>query len=230
MVSKDFFQQLNNEQIKAVQHTEGPLLVLAGAGSGKTRVITFRILNLLNNKNIPPENILGVTFTNKAAKEMKERINNLAGKYIRGLTISTFHSFGVRILRENIGLLRYKNNFNIYDANDQKNIVNSIFNELHIDKKILNINLILKHISLAKNSNQAMKFFDHIESKEYRLIITTIFKRYQEVLKNYNSVDFDDLIVLPIKILKKFKEVKNNYQKQNKYILVDEYQDTHKIK
>ncbi len=229
MARDDIFQQLNNEQLKAVQHTEGSLLVLAGAGSGKTRVITFRILNLLRNKDVPPENILGVTFTNKAAKEMKERINKLAGKYVRGLTISTFHSFGVRILRENIDLLKYKNNFNIYDANDQKNIVNSIFNEMHIDKKALNINLTLKHISLAKNSNQAIKFLNEIENDEYRLLITNIYKRYQEILKNYNSVDFDDLIILPIKILKKFKEVKNKYQKQYKYVLVDEYQDTNNI-
>ncbi len=226
---KDIFQQLNKEQVQAVKHAKGPLLVLAGAGSGKTRVITFRILYLIQNREVSPRNILAVTFTNKAANEMKGRIYSLAGKRIKGLTISTFHSFGVRILREHIHLLGYKNNFNIYDENDRKNVVITILNEMHISSMDFNKNIMLKQISLAKNNNLFLKYFDAIENEEYRIIAKGIYARYEELLKNYNSVDFDDLIVLPIKILKKNKEAKEKYRKKYKYILVDEYQDTNNI-
>lgn len=223
------FKELNPQQKEAVCTTEGPLLVLAGAGSGKTRVITYRILNLIKNKKISPQNILGVTFTNKAANEMKERINKLAGKRIKGLTLSTFHSFGVRILKENIHHLGYKNNFNIYDENDKKNLINSILNEMNLDSMEFNLNIILRQISLAKNNHLYSKYFDHIENQEYRIIAKDIYNRYEELLKNYNAVDFDDLIVLPIRILKKFNDIKKRYHQQYQYILVDEYQDTNNI-
>ncbi len=225
----ELFNQLNPKQRQAVKTTEGPLLILAGAGSGKTRVITFRILNLIQNKKISPKNILGVTFTNKAANEMRQRIYKLSGKRIRGLTLSTFHSFGVRILKDNIHLLGYKNNFNIYDENDKKNLVNSILNEMHIDSMEFNLNIILNQISLAKNNHLFLKYFDGIENEEYKITAKNIYKRYEELLKNYNAVDFDDLILLPIKIFKKFKEVKTEYQNLYKYILVDEYQDTNNV-
>jgi len=225
----DIFQQLNQEQIEAVKHTEGPLLVLAGAGSGKTRVITFRILYLLQNKNIPASYILGVTFTNKAANEMKERIYKLAGKKVKGLVLSTFHSFGVRILRNHIHHLGYKNNFTIYDETDRKNIILNIMSEMNISSMELKPNIILKSISMAKNSNQFARYFDFIEDERLKEILKNIYKRYGEMLKNYNAVDFDDLIILPIKIFKTQKDVRKKYKEQYQYILVDEYQDTNNV-
>ncbi|MBU1076815.1 MAG: UvrD-helicase domain-containing protein [Spirochaetes bacterium] len=230
---QELFKELNPPQQTAVRTLDGPLLVLAGAGSGKTRVITYRILNLIRNKKVSPRHILGVTFTNKAANEMRQRINQISEKRIKGLTLSTFHSFGVKILKEHIHTLGYKNNFNIYDENDKKNLINSIFNEMNLDATgagaEYNINIILRQISLAKNNNLFLRYFDRIEHEEYKLTVKNIYKRYEELLKNYNAVDFDDLIVLPIKILKKNEEIRESYHQQYQYILVDEYQDTNDI-
>lgn len=225
----NYLNTLNEEQRHAVTTTQGPLLVLAGAGSGKTRVITYRILYLINEKHVSPRHILGITFTNKASNEMQERINKLANKPIKGLTISTFHSFGVRILKKHIHHLGYKPNFNIYDENDKKNLIKSILNEMHLDSLEFNLNVISKQISLAKNMHLFLKYFDQLQNEEYKIIVKDIYKRYEENLKHCNSLDFDDLIILPITLLKKFPEIQKEYQKQYQYILVDEYQDTNNI-
>ncbi len=222
----NLLKELNTSQYKAVTTTEGPLLVLAGAGSGKTRVITYRIFYLLKVKKVKPSNILAVTFTNKAANEMKERIYELMGKKIKYLTISTFHSLGVKILKQHIKLLKYKDNFNIYDDNDRKNLLKNILKDLKIDDNTLNLNYILTIISLAKNSDNPNKYIENIESDDFRLLIKKLYPLYNQALKNYNAVDFDDLIILPIKILKKFSEIREEYRNKFKYIMVDEYQDT----
>ncbi|MDD5065568.1 MAG: UvrD-helicase domain-containing protein [bacterium] len=225
----DYLKELNQEQYKAVITTEGPVLVLAGAGSGKTRVITFRILYLLLKKHVAAKHILAATFTNKAAEEMKERVKNLLGKRLKGLTISTFHSLGVRILRDHIELLGYKKNFNIYDEDDKKNTIKTVLNELHLDSLEFNLNIISKQVSLAKNSGLGQRYFDAIENDEYKLVSRNVFSRYNELLKNYNSVDFDDLIILPVKILSGFPDVRKHYRELYCYVLVDEYQDTNQI-
>ncbi len=230
MVNELFFKrQLNKSQYDAVTTTEGPLLVLAGAGSGKTRVITFRILYLLRIKNIKPSRILAVTFTNKAANEMKERVIELLQKRIKFLTVTTFHSLGVRILKKHIDKLGYKQNFNIYDESDRKNLVKGLLKDLKLDDFPLDLNKLLTTISLAKNSNNASKFINSIADTDYKLIINKIYKEYKDALKSYNSVDFDDLILLPMKILKKFPDVKKEYHERFQYIMVDEYQDTNNI-
>lgn len=224
-----YLDELNEEQKRAVTHTEGPLLVLAGAGSGKTRVITYRILHLITQKRVSPLHILAVTFTNKAADEMKERVRLLAGRRLPGLTLSTFHSLGVRILKENIPLLGYKNNFSIHDENDKKNRIKSALSELHLDSLEFNLNSMASHISLAKNTNLFIRYFDAVPDEGYRQVLRDVYKRYEESMKNCNCVDFDDLIILPVKILSRFPEVREKYHKKFRYILVDEYQDTNSI-
>lgn len=213
---------LNEMQKEAVLHEEGPMLVLAGAGSGKTKVLTSRIANLIDT-GISPANILAITFTNKAAKEMKERVVNLVGNDARYIQISTFHSLGLRIIKENYEFLGYDKNFIILDSDDTLTIVKKLMKELNMDPKFYNAKMIRNKISSAKNELVDTKQFSKIE---FDTKIVSLYKKYQEKLKQGNSVDFDDLLILPIKLFKESKAILENYQERYKYILIDEYQDT----
>lgn len=212
---------LNKEQQKAVNHIEGPMLVLAGAGSGKTKVLTNRIANLIEH-GISPYEILAITFTNKAANEMKERVYNLIGDDARRIQISTFHSFGLKMIKENYELLGYNKNFTILDSDDTLTVVKKIMKEYNMDPKFYNAKTIRNKISSAKNELITPEKFNRIE---FDKAIVAVYERYERMLKNNNSMDFDDLLLLPIRLLDD-KEVLDNYQERFKYILIDEYQDT----
>lgn len=210
-------ENLNDEQRDAVETIEGALLIIAGAGSGKTRVITHRIAYMLQ-KGIAQSNILALTFTNKAAKEMLQRITDLLKKRAVNLTISTFHAFGVKILREHIELLGWRNNFSIYDEIDKNDLIKECAKELQISPDNLDIYKIATLFSHIKTERKVWE-----EAEE---IYIDLYNEYQERLKLFNAVDFDDLITLPIKLFKEHKEVLESYQKRYKYIMVDEFQDT----
>ncbi len=213
---------LNDKQKEAVLHQEGPCLVLAGAGSGKTKVLTSRIANLIDN-GISPANILAITFTNKAAKEMKERVINLIGKDAIYIQISTFHSLGLKIIKENYDILGYEKNFIILDSDDTLTIIKKLMKDLNLNPKFYNAKDIRNKISSAKNELIGPDEFKKIE---FDINIISLYKHYCEKLKKGNSVDFDDLLLLPIKLFKDNKEILNSYQERYKYILIDEYQDT----
>lgn len=214
--------ELNPNQQKAVNHIEGPMLVLAGAGSGKTKVLTNRIANLIDN-GISPYNILAITFTNKAAKEMKDRVISLIGGTASSIQISTFHSLGLRILKENYSLLGYERNFTIIDSDDVLTIIKKIMKDLNMSKEHYNPREIKNKISSAKNEMMDIEKFSKIEFDHK---IVEVYKTYQKKLKQGNSVDFDDLLILPIKLFKNYPSVLEDYQDRYKYILIDEYQDT----
>ena len=214
--------QLNPNQQKAVNHIKGPMLVLAGAGSGKTKVLTNRIANLIEN-GVSPYNILAITFTNKAAKEMKDRVVNLIGDSANNIQISTFHSLGVKILKENYALLGYERNFTIIDSDDALTIIKKIMKDLNMNKEYYNPKEIRNKISSAKNE---MMDIDKFSKIEFDHKIVEVYKIYQKKLKQGNSVDFDDLLILPIKLFKNYPNILNDYQERYKYILIDEYQDT----
>ena len=215
-------QELNNEQQKAVNHIDGPMLVLAGAGSGKTKVLTNRIANLIN-KGINLYNILAITFTNKAAKEMRDRVVKLIGKEAYNIQISTFHSLGLKILKENYNLLGYEKNFTIIDSDDVLTIIKKIMKDKNMSKDRYNPREIKNKISSAKNEMMSIEAFSKVEFDHN---IIEVYKEYQKKLKNGNSVDFDDLLILPIKLFKNYPRVLEEYQDKYKYILIDEYQDT----
>ena len=214
--------ELNSQQLKAVNHTNGPMLVLAGAGSGKTKVLTSRIANLIEN-GVSPHNILAITFTNKAAKEMKDRVIRLIGTEANNIQISTFHSLGLKILKENYELLGYERNFTIIDSDDVLTIIKKIIKELNLSKDYYNPREIKNKISSAKNEMMGVDAFSKVEFDHN---VVEIYKRYINKLKNGNSVDFDDLLILPIKLFKKYPSKLEEYQEKYKYILIDEYQDT----
>lgn len=214
--------KLNEMQREAVLHTKGPMLVLAGAGSGKTKVLTNRICNLIEN-GISPLNILAITFTNKAAKEMKDRVYNLIGKEAYNIQISTFHSFGLKILKENYEKLGYEKNFIIIDSDDALVVIKKIIKDLNLNPQNYNAKSIRNKISSAKNELIDINSFANLE---YDKNIVEIYERYIEKLKQNNSVDFDDLLVLPIKLFQKNTDILSEYQEKYKYLLIDEYQDT----
>jgi len=217
---------LNKEQQKAVLSTSGPLLILAGAGSGKTRVLTTKIAYLIENLGVSPYNILAITFTNKAAKEMSERLFGMIGPLSKQASVSTFHSFGLKILRENCTKLGYSSNFIIMDSDDTLSIIKKILKELNLDSKIYNPSAIRNKISGCKN--ELMDYFDYEKyvASDFEKVVLKVFEIYQKTLKQNNSIDFDDLLVLPIKLFREHKEVLEIYQERYKYILIDEYQDT----
>ncbi len=218
---------LNPQQLKAVKQTEGAVLVLAGAGSGKTRVITYRIAYLIIAKRIPPENILAVTFTNKAANEMKERVHGLVGKERgEGVIVSTFHSLCVRILRREIEKLGYKRNFSIYSSSDQVGLVRQIVRELSLDGKKYDAEAILWKISAAKNSLVSPRDYKPRSGDEYELAAARVYPKYQSALKAFNALDFDDIIMLVIELFRGRPDVLERWQDRFRYIMVDEYQDT----
>ena len=217
---------LNKEQKEAVINTEGPLLVLAGAGSGKTRVLTTRIAYLIKELKVDAENILAITFTNKAAREMKERIIGMLGYDYYGMQISTFHSFGLSILRKHYNLLGYKSNFTIIDSDDSLTIIKKISKELDLDPKNYNPKAIKNRISGAKNELLDPDSYSRYANTDFEEKVLEVYRRYQERLINSNSLDFDDLLILPIKLFRENPSVLKEYQERFKYVLVDEYQDT----
>ncbi|MBQ2872875.1 MAG: UvrD-helicase domain-containing protein [Bacilli bacterium] len=213
---------LNKEQREAVTHINGPMLVLAGAGSGKTRVLTNRIAYLIEN-GIMPENILAITFTNKAAKEMKERVFKLIGPEASSIQISTFHSLGLRLLKENYSKLGYKSNFVILDSDDTLTVVKKIMKEMNLNPKFYNAREIRNKISSAKNELMSPSQYAKLEFDQN---IIQVYERYNKKLVINNSVDFDDLLLLPIKLFKEYPDTLKYYQEKYKYVLIDEYQDT----
>jgi len=200
--------------------------VLAGAGSGKTQVITSRIVHLLKNKRIPPEEILAVTFTNKAAKEMQERVTAAAGKASQGMVISTFHSLAVRILRRDIRRLGYKPSFSIYTESDQSGVLRQAMRDLELDPKQHNPDSIRWRISLAKNRLISPEAYPKDSTDPLDSATAVVYPRYQRLLKAFNAIDFDDIIMLAVQLLETLPEVRDYWQRRFRYLMVDEYQDT----
>ena len=226
VVMQDLLESLNDKQKEAVLTTEGPLLVLAGAGSGKTKVLTTRIAYLIEEENISPFHILAITFTNKAAKEMQERLFKIVGEIARNIQVSTFHSFGLKLLRENYELLGYERNFVIMDSDDSLTVIKRILKELDLDPKKYNPTAIKNKISGCKNELMSPKDYEIYATTEFEKIVLTVYEKYEQKLKANNSVDFDDLMVLPIKLFREHEDVLDHYQDRFRYILIDEYQDT----
>lgn len=220
---------LNEMQKEAVIYKDGPLLILAGAGSGKTRVLTCRIAYLIKEYGVNPYNILAITFTNKAANEMKDRITNLIGK--TNITASTFHSFGVKILREydNAKILGYNKNFNIMDSDDTLTLIKKITKDLGFDPKTFSPYMIKNKISSCKNEYVMPEDYKAFVCSSEDDVIYKIYSKYEDTLKQNNSVDFDDLLILPIKLFIEHEDILEKYQERYKYILIDEYQDTNKV-
>lgn len=210
-------KELNPEQYRAVTSIDGAILIIAGAGSGKTRVITFRIAHMLD-MGIPQSQILALTFTNKAAKEMEDRVKELTGRKLQNLTVSTFHAFGVRVLRQDIDKLGYRENFSIYDETDRTALIKECGRELQFSPDAMDIYKISQLFSNIKTGRKNWQG----ENDMYR----QLYESYQEGLKLFNAVDFDDLIVLPIKLFREHPEVLARYRERYKYIMVDEFQDT----
>ncbi|NLU52253.1 MAG: DNA helicase PcrA [Clostridiaceae bacterium] len=223
----NLLEGLNPEQKAAVLHTEGPLLVLAGAGSGKTRVLTHRIAYLVGEKGVRPWNILAITFTNKAASEMKERIEKLIGPEASNIWVGTFHACCVRILRREIVRLGYDSNFVIYDTDDQQSLIKSCLEQLKINEKNFPPRSVLHEIGRAKDELLGPQEYKRLYNSDYRLSkIAAIYELYQNKLKANNALDFDDIILLTVRIMSEFPEVLDYYSDKFRYILVDEYQDT----
>ena len=221
------YDTLNEQQKAGVFTVEGPVLLLAGAGSGKTRVLTHRIAYLIEEIGVNPWNIMAITFTNKAAGEMKERVENIVGFGSDSIWVTTFHSTCGRILRRYIDRLGYDNNFVIYDADDQKSLIKDICKRLQIDTKMLKERTILSAISSAKDELISSNEYSLSSGGDYRKQrISLVYQEYQAALKKNNAVDFDDLIMLTVELFKACPDVLLSYQNRFKYIMVDEYQDT----
>ncbi len=219
-------ETLNFNQQEAVQTTDGPILVLAGAGSGKTKVLTTKIAYLINEKNINPSSILAITFTNKAAKEMKSRVVSMLGMVANRIQISTFHSFGLLVVKENYDKLNLKANFTILDSDDSLTIVKKVMRELGYDINHYNPKVIRNRISGAKNELMTPDDYEKYANGEFEQIVVSVYRSYQNKLLINNSLDFDDLLMLPIRLFKEQPSVLQTYQDRFKYILIDEYQDT----
>lgn len=217
---------LNDRQKEAVVNTDGPMLILAGAGSGKTKVLTTKVAYLIEEKNIDPNNILAITFTNKAAKEMKERIFKLEGNSAFYIQISTFHSFGLKILKENCELLGYEKNFTILDSDDSLSIIKKIMKELNIDANKYNPKAIKNVISNNKNEIIDPEKYSLYVNTDFDEIALEVYRKYEKSLKINNAVDFDDLLILPLKLFNNNPGVLQKYQEKYKYVFIDEYQDT----
>ena len=221
------YDKLNEQQKEGVFTTEGPVLILAGAGSGKTGVLTHRIAYLIDELQVNPYNIMAITFTNKAAKEMRERVDRLVGYDADAAWIMTFHAACMRILRRHIDFLGYDNNFTIYDTDDQKTVIKDVCKRLDVDTKVYKERTLLSEISHAKDELITPDEMYRMSSKDYgKMRISEIYREYQEQLKKNNAVDFDDIINLTIELFEKNPEVLQYYQERFKYIMVDEYQDT----
>ena len=219
---------LNKEQLCAVKNIDGPMLVMAGAGSGKTKVLTTRIAYMIE-RGIDPYNILAITFTNKAANEMKERIISLIGNKARMMQISTFHSFGLTIIKKYYEYVNLNRNFTIIDSDDALSLIKKLVKDAGYDPKHYNPKTIRNKISSAKNELMSPDELDKFTCNELDSVVVSIYRKYQDRLLANNSVDFDDLLLLPIRIFKNHPEVLKIYQEEYKYILIDEYQDTNQV-
>ena len=221
------FDTLNPKQLEAVLHTEGPLLILAGAGSGKTRVLTHRVAYLIEEKEVNPWNIMAITFTNKAAGEMRERVDRLVSFGAESVWVSTFHSSCVKILRRFIDRLGYNTNFTIYDSDDQKTLMKQVLKKLDLDPKQFRDRAMLTAVSNAKNELIGPEEFRLNAQGDWRLQkVADVYQNYQTELKKNNALDFDDLIFKTVDLLRLDKDVREYYQERFQYIMVDEYQDT----
>ena len=221
------YDTLNKEQKEAVLHTEGPLLLLAGAGSGKTRVLTHRVAYLIDEMGVNPWNILAITFTNKAAQEMRERVDAIAGFGADQVWVATFHATCMRILRRNIDRLGYDQNFTIYDTDDQKALLKNVCKRLDIDTKIHKERTLLNAISSAKDELVDVREYELKAMGDYnKTLVARVYREYQETLKKSNALDFDDIICKTVELLKSCPDVLHSYQERFRYIMVDEYQDT----
>ena len=217
---------LNDKQKEAVLYNDGPLLIIAGAGAGKTKTLTTKIAYLIEEGFAAPYNVLAITFTNKAAKEMKDRLYGLIGDLAQKVQVSTFHSFGLKLLRENYQKLGYDRNFVIMDSDDSLTVVKKIIKDLGYDPKIYNPRAIRNKISGCKNEMMTPEMYERYAVSDYEKVMHKVYEKYEEKIKKNNSVDFDDLLLLPIKLFKENPSVLQNYQELYKYILIDEYQDT----
>ncbi len=225
----DIIDVLNDKQKEAVLSTEGPCLVIAGAGSGKTKVLTHKIAYLMQEKNVKPWSILAITFTNKAANEMKERVENLVGDVAKDMWIGTFHSICVRILRRYIDRIGFTSSFIIFDSSDQRTLVKQCLKQLNIDDKMLNDRAVLSEISNAKNEMLEPDAYKLRTNNEIRKeTIAKVYELYQKRLRENNAIDFDDIINYTIRILSENPDVLEYYSNKFEYVLVDEYQDTNK--
>ncbi len=222
----EFLSSLNKEQQEAVKHTEGPLLIMAGAGSGKTRVLTHRIAYLIEEKSVAPRNILAITFTNKAAREMKDRVQKLVGPASEAMWVSTFHSMCVRILRRDIDRIGYNSNFTIIDSSDQQTVMKQILKNLNVNPKQYDPRAMIGQISNAKNELITPEESLEKAGNVYERQVAEIYDAYQKMLRKNQALDFDDLIMQTIHLFKRVPEVLHYYQRRFQYIHVDEYQDT----
>ena len=226
---QDLIEGLNERQKEAVLETEGPCLVIAGAGSGKTKVLTHKIAYLMSEKYIKPWNILAITFTNKAANEMKERVEKLVGEAAKDMWIGTFHSICVRILRRYIDRIGFDSSFVIFDTSDQRALIKECLKELKIDDKLFTDRAVQAEISNGKNEMLEPKAYQTKYAGDYRKeVIGKVYELYQKRLKENNAIDFDDIINDTIKILMENMDALDYYSEKFKYVLVDEYQDTNK--
>ncbi len=222
----NIYDSLNPQQCEAVRHFEGPLLILAGAGSGKTRVLTHRIARLIEEEGVNPWNILAITFTNKAAGEMRERVERMLGS-VGSVWVSTFHSTCVRILRRYIDLIGYSTNFTIYDGDDQKTVIKEVCKRLEVDTKIFRERFFLSAISSAKDELTGPEEYALKVQGDFRMQkVAQVYREYQAQLKSNNALDFDDLICKTVELFQRVPEVLESYQERFRFILVDEYQDT----
>ena len=221
------YDTLNEQQKQGVFTTEGPVLILAGAGSGKTRVLTHRIAYLIEEAGVNPWNILAITFTNKAAAEMRERVDSVVSMGAEHVWVSTFHSMCVRILRRYIDRIGYDTNFTIYDTDDQKNVIKEVIKKLNIDSKTFKERAVMSAISAAKDNLQTPEEMREEAGGDYNpSTIARIYGEYQRTMKVNNALDFDDLIVKTVELFMLDDEVLEYYQNRFRYIMVDEYQDT----
>ena len=228
--SMSIYDSLNEPQREAVFHTDGPLLILAGAGSGKTRVLTHRIAYLIEEKGINPWNILAITFTNKAAGEMRERVDQLVGFGSESIWVSTFHSMCVRILRRYIDRLGYDTAFTIYDTDDQKTLMKEVCKLADIDTKVYKERAILSAISSAKNELVSPEEFELNAGGDYgRQKILKAYREYEKQMRSNNALDFDDLLVKTVQLFQTQPDVLEYYQERFRYIMIDEYQDTNTV-
>ena len=215
-------ETLNDKQKEAALYIEGPLLILAGAGSGKTRVITNRTAYMIKEKGINPFNILAITFTNKAAGEMRERINDIVGYGAESIWVATFHSTCARILRRYIDRIGYDTSYTIYDTDDVKSVINDIIKRFEINTKYTSARALINCISSCKNEMITANQFARDNAGDFGMNdYVRVYKEYEEVLKKSNALDFDDLLLLPIELFKKNKELLSYYQEKYKYILID---------
>ena len=226
----NIYDTLNDNQKEAVFHTEGPLLILAGAGSGKTRVLTHRIAYLIEEKGVNPWNILAITFTNKAAGEMRERVDQLVGFGSESIWVSTFHSTCVRILRRYIDRIGYDTNFTIYDTDDQKTLMKEVIRQLQLDPKRYKERVLLGAISSAKDEMMTPEEYELDAAGDYgRQQIAKVYREYEKQMRANNALDFDDLLVKTVQLLETQPEILEYYQERFRYIMVDEYQDTNTV-